>query len=79
MTCMKARPWITSLCQNTQPPLSYFTYISTLKIHPDGHVMALGAADGTIKIWNLTDDSLLENLKAHKVCNNTLSNNNLLK
>ena len=29
--------------------------------------MALAAQDGTIKIWNLTDDSLLENLTAHKV------------
>lgn len=29
--------------------------------------MAIGATDGTIKIWNMTDDSVLENLKAHKV------------
>jgi WD40 repeat protein len=28
--------------------------------------MAVGATDGTIKIWNLTDDTLLENLQAHK-------------
>lgn len=29
--------------------------------------MAVGGTDGTIKIWNMTDDSVLENLKAHKV------------
>jgi len=27
--------------------------------------MALGGTDGTIKIWNMTDDTLLENIKAH--------------
>jgi len=44
-----------------------------LKFHPDGHVMAVGATDGTIKIWNLTDDTLLENLQAHKVKPNTIN------
>lgn len=28
--------------------------------------MALGGEDGSIKIWNLTDDSLLENISGHK-------------
>ncbi|MFO0131539.1 MAG: hypothetical protein ACK52J_03225 [bacterium] len=35
---------------------------TSLKIHPDGHVMALGSQDGYVKIWNLTDDTLLENM-----------------
>jgi hypothetical protein len=29
--------------------------------------MALGSADGSIKIWNILDDTLLANLKAHEV------------
>lgn len=29
--------------------------------------MALGGHDGSIKIWNLTDDSLLENMNDHKL------------
>ena len=29
--------------------------------------MALGSQDGYVKIWNLTDDTLLENMQAHTV------------
>lgn len=39
---------------------------NAVKFHPDGHVMALAGQDGAVKLWNLCDDSLLDNIKAHE-------------
>lgn len=38
------------------------THFSGVKFHPDGHVMALAGKDGEVKLWNLCDDSFLENI-----------------
>jgi len=35
---------------------------NNLQFHPDGHLLALAASDGSVKIWNTAENSLAASL-----------------
>jgi len=39
--------------------------LRTLKVHPDGHIAALAGSDGTVRIWNILEQTQVAELKAH--------------
>jgi len=41
-----------------------------LRIHPDGHLAILGGHDGTLRIWNVLEQSQVAEIKAHNVKKN---------
>lgn len=40
----------------------------SIEFHPDGHILAAGCSDGTLKLWNLTEDSLSSSLDVANSC-----------
>jgi WD40 repeat protein len=36
----------------------------SVKVHPDGHFVALGSVDGNIILWNINENQLIATLKS---------------
>jgi WD40 repeat protein len=37
--------------------------ISSLQVHPDGNLLAVGCADGSVKLWNISANEMLTSLE----------------
>lgn len=42
-------------------------YFRNIKVHPDGHIAAIGGHDGVVRIWNILSNSQAAEIKAHNV------------
>ena len=56
---------------SSKKPFNYLIkqYInnSSIRFHPDGHLIGAGSNDGKITIWNVVDDSTVATLEGHNV------------